>query len=78
MKLDTRTALRIAVAVAALGYLGYTQLAKRHAAAVHAPAQAAPIAANAKEFTLGTLAFKIGKLFGQRIEALFEFDEETR
>lgn len=24
------------------------------------------------------LAFKIGKLFGQRIEALFEYDEETR
>lgn len=62
MKLDTRTALRIAVAVAALGYLGYTQLAKRHAAAVHAPAQAAPIAANAKEFTLGTLAFKTCEL----------------
>ncbi|HET9190877.1 MAG: helix-turn-helix transcriptional regulator [Deltaproteobacteria bacterium] len=24
------------------------------------------------------LAFKIAKLFGQRIEALFEYDEETR
>ncbi len=24
------------------------------------------------------LAFKLGKLFGQRIEALFEFDEEKK
>ncbi len=62
MKLDTRTALRIAVAVAALGYLGYTQLAKRHEGGTHAPTLAAPIAANAKAFTLGTLHFKACEL----------------
>jgi pimeloyl-ACP methyl ester carboxylesterase len=62
MKLDTRTVLRIAIAVAAVGYLAFTQFAKMHDGARHASALAAPIPANAKAFTLGTLAFKACEL----------------
>ncbi|MGE5168504.1 MAG: alpha/beta fold hydrolase, partial [Deltaproteobacteria bacterium] len=62
MKLDTRTVLRIAIAVAAVGYLAFTQFAKTHDGARQASALAAPIPANAKAFTLGTLAFKACEL----------------
>lgn len=62
MKLEKRTALRIVIAVAALGYLAFTQLAKTHDGARNEPTLAAPIPANAKAFTLGTLAFKACEL----------------
>ncbi|MCE7950303.1 MAG: alpha/beta hydrolase [Xanthomonadales bacterium PRO7] len=62
MKLDTRTVLRIAIAVAVVGYLAFTQFAKTHDGDRHAPKLAAPIAANAKAFTLGALAFKTCEL----------------
>ena len=62
MKLDTRTVMRIAIAVAALGYLAFTHFAKTHDGAGQESAQAAPIPANAKAFTLGTLAFKACEL----------------
>jgi pimeloyl-ACP methyl ester carboxylesterase len=58
MKLEKRTILRVVIIVAALGYLGFTHFAKTHAGAKHAASLAAPIPANAKAFTLGTLAFK--------------------
>jgi pimeloyl-ACP methyl ester carboxylesterase len=53
---NTRNLIRIAVAVAALGYLAYAYLNKPGATA-HA-LLAAPIPAHATEFTLGTLQFK--------------------
>jgi pimeloyl-ACP methyl ester carboxylesterase len=62
MKLDTRTVLRIAIAVAALGYLAFSHFAKTHDGARHASKLAAPIPASAKTFTLGTLAFKACEL----------------
>jgi pimeloyl-ACP methyl ester carboxylesterase len=62
MKLDTRTVLRIAIAVVAVGYLAFSQFAKKHDGARHASKLAAPIPASAKTFTLGTLAFKACEL----------------
>ncbi|HEY7872693.1 MAG TPA: alpha/beta fold hydrolase, partial [Rudaea sp.] len=56
-----RNLLRIAVVVAALAYFGYARF-KPTPASVHAPTLAAPIAANAKAFTLGKLNFKACEL----------------
>ncbi len=54
--MTTRNILRIVIVVAAVGYLAYTQFAKKTDGAK--AALAAPIASDAKQFTLGTLAFK--------------------
>ncbi|HXD83273.1 MAG TPA: alpha/beta fold hydrolase [Rudaea sp.] len=62
MKLEKRTALRIAIVIAALGYLAFTYFAKPHDVARHAFTLAAPIAVNAKAFTLGKLNFKACEL----------------
>jgi len=51
---NPRNLLRIAIAIAAVGYFAYGYLAKPHAAAARV---AAPIPELAKEFTLGTLHF---------------------
>ena len=58
--MNKRNLLRVAIAIAAFGYLGYTHLARTRNSA--APALAAPIAADAKAFTLGTLHFKACEL----------------
>ncbi|MBS0558036.1 MAG: alpha/beta fold hydrolase [Proteobacteria bacterium] len=55
MKLDKRIALRIAVAIAAAAYLGWHAFKPKAGAAPES--LAAPIAANARAFDLGTLHF---------------------
>src|SRR5579859_5579160 len=60
LTVSTRTLIRIAAVVALLAYLGYTHFAKpNHGAHAYT---AAPIAAHAKTFTLGTLAFSACEL----------------
>ena len=58
--MSKRNWLRIVVALAAVAYLGYTQLARNAGAAK--TQIAAPIAANAKSFRLGTLPFSACEL----------------
>jgi pimeloyl-ACP methyl ester carboxylesterase len=61
--MSKRQWIRIAVLVLAAAYVGYTQLRPHeNADGAARPASAAPIAANAREFTLGSLAFKACEL----------------
>ena len=58
--MKSRSALRIAILLAAVGYLGYSYFGK-HESGAHAYL-GAPIAAHAKSFTLGTLEFSACEL----------------
>ncbi|MDE1884970.1 MAG: alpha/beta fold hydrolase [Xanthomonadaceae bacterium] len=58
--MNKRNLLRIAVAIAAAAYFGWHTLKQNGGASL--PALAAPIPADAKAFTLGTLAFKACEL----------------
>ena len=57
-----RNLLRLALALAAVGFIGYGQWRQRSDSAAAPRRIMAPIAANAKEFTLGTVAFKACEL----------------
>lgn len=58
--MNKRNLLRVAIAIAAFGYLGYAHFARTRNSTT--PALAAPIPADAKAFTLGTLHFKACEL----------------
>lgn len=60
--MNKRNLLRVGIAIAAFGYLAFTQFANKHDGAEHASTQATPIPADAKAFTLGTLHFKVCEL----------------